>query len=221
MQQCDELRSIRDLNFNAALAALADWKNEQPELPDWFNEKTARLRTWRSCARLAALCLYWRDHRFPGDEEAFTALEGWRKHDKHLYEWQENLRAKVLERRRDIYRNFAARMRRQYSTAVIEKLDLRKFHRLAEPDEEPTSKTQYLRVAALSVLVSCLKESLVVETVDPANTTRTCHACGSLEDWDQAQFLRHKCGQCGAEWDQDQNAARNLLASGEVVAGVE
>src|SRR5882724_4703737 len=47
-----------------------------------------------------------------------------------------------------------------------------------------------------------------------ADTTRECHRCGQLCEWDQAADLTHTCEHCGATWDQDDNAALNLLARG-------
>ena len=38
------------------------------------------------------------------------------------------------------------------------------------------------------------------------------HVCGASDAWDRAGQLRHRCG-CGAEWDQHENIARNMLAA--------
>jgi hypothetical protein len=42
--------------------------------------------------------------------------------------------------------------------------------------------------------------------------TRTCHECGAFVDFDRARFLWADCA-CGASWDQDDNAAENMLAA--------
>jgi hypothetical protein len=44
------------------------------------------------------------------------------------------------------------------------------------------------------------------------NTTKECQACGSIEEWDQGKVLHHTCSKCGLRWDQDDNAAQNLLS---------
>jgi hypothetical protein len=38
-----------------------------------------------------------------------------------------------------------------------------------------------------------------------------------VEKWDQAAGVMHRCGNCGVLWDQDQNAAINLLARGNAM----
>lgn len=148
-----------------------------------------------------------------GDDAIYDELEAWRRRDKHLYEFEANLRDQLQNRREDIYRVFAATMRRRYRAAIIEKLDLRDFHVLPDPDQTPENDAirEHTRDACLSVLIRSIKESMA-KTVQapPEYTTMNCHVCGSIEDFDHA-ILVHRCMACGSEWDQDRNAAINLL----------
>ena len=64
----------------------------------------------------------------------------------------------------------------------------------------------------LAVLNACGRTGVTVESVSAVNTTHICHLCGSLEEFDAAEHLNHRCRSCGMVWDQDVNAARNLLA---------
>ena len=50
--------------------------------------------------------------------------------------------------------------------------------------------------------------------VDPRNTSRTCHRCGSLEP-EQAEYRLFRCSACGLEADRDVNAAINILKRSE------
>jgi transposase len=50
---------------------------------------------------------------------------------------------------------------------------------------------------------------------DPKNITRRDHACGHLDE-ERPTALLHTCKGCGRRYDQDHNAAQNLLA--QVVA---
>lgn len=217
LQKPDDIRSIRDRNFNDAKAALAE-RLTGLELPAWLKERTAHLAQWRSVGRLAALAIEWRDKRFPGDEEAFTGLEEWRKRDKHLYEYEANLRDQAIMRRREIYRVFAANLRRRYNTVIMEKFDLRQVAEQPNAEEGPKERirTRNLRVkAALSELRQAIVNAgLRVVEVPAEYSTMRCHVCGHTEAFDAARWLMHQCTRCGAVWDQDKNAAVNLLARG-------
>jgi len=212
-------------------------------LPDWLEEAAKTLPNWKSTSRLAALVLKWRESRFEidravprngtletllreqdkenhlklsvlGREGIFTILEAWRKRDKHLLEFEANLRDQLIHRREDIYRNFAAEMRRKYRTAIIEDLDLRDFQELPDAEEpsEDGALREHRKDACLSILRRCIVESMTeVKEAPRQNTTRLHHACGNIEDFDRKQ-LRHRCSHCGEEYDQDMTAARNLLA---------
>jgi transposase len=50
-----------------------------------------------------------------------------------------------------------------------------------------------------------------VVKVDAVDSTRTCHVCGLVEKFDAKQYIFHACSGCGSTWDQDDNAAANLL----------
>jgi hypothetical protein len=208
--KADDLQSIRDKMFNAARAALLQ-DLAGLELPPWFAERTKTLSQWASCARLAALALHWRKERFNGDETAYYALEDWRYRDHHLWEWESHQRTKALRHRRELYRLFAAQMSRKYSHLVIEEFDLRPIARRKDESENETARRSRQRAA-----VSELRQALIhafhsYEKVPAPMTTRDCHACGATNTWDQAAEVEHRCTACGVTWDQDANAAKNIL----------
>ncbi len=226
-----ELRAIRDRNFNAARDALRDWRaGAWVALPDWFRETTAFLHVWRAPGRLAGLALRWRSARFEDDRSAYEAVEAWRAQDRHLLEWEANQRENVLFARREQYRLFA-RLAASYRRVVVERLDLRKFAERPKTseDEDPRLRASRGRrfVAALSELLRCLADAAGragSEWIEAPSawTTHTCAACGSREAFDAAEAVTHTCTACGATWDQDENAARNLLRAverGEITRG--
>lgn len=147
-------------------------------------------------------------------------LEAWRLRDLHLHEYEANLRDQLQASRLDLYRNLAATLAQRYRTAAVEQLDLRNFHVLPPVEDGATVQDdvmkEYVRDACLSKIFDSLKHRMAqVVEIDPANTTKICHACRHLdEDWTEHQALFHICPNCGAEWDQDVNAARNLLRAG-------
>lgn len=222
MRKVEDLRAIRDKNFNAARDALTIAMAGATE-PEWLVEAGKTILRWRAPRRLAALVLRLRDayasgEKIPVSGMAIVEAEGWRKQDRHLYQWEAHLREKLFRQREDLYRNFAATLRRRYHLARVEKLDLRDFHELPEVEEGSPDGAlrEHVRDAALSVLFRTLKESMAeIVEVDPKDTTRKHCDCGSMQDWDRRNLM-HTCTQCGRTYDQDVSAARNLLASAGV-----
>lgn len=240
MGKVEDIQSIRDKTFDVARDTLATWLASLKETPEWMGEEIVTLRQWRSEARLAALVIKWRENRFStdaeplsagnalsarlreqddnghlglkGDEGIYALMEAWRRRDKHLYEYQGNLRDQLQKHREDIYRNFAAWIRRNYRTVRLEQLDLRDFHRLPDIDEPAVDGAlkEHVRDACQSLLCRCIEESVAnTVKVDPKDTTRKCSKCGSIQEWDH-KALRHQCTSCGEEWDQDANASMNI-----------
>jgi hypothetical protein len=217
-RRTEKIGGHRDDNFNAIKAVVVPAIAAMSNRPEWLTGALSTMSQWRSTARLAALALKWRESRFAGDENVYGELEAWRKRDKHLMEFQFNLRDQLLARRLDIYRNFAAKMRRAYRTAMLEDLDLRDFHvsPQAEEDAKDGALREHTRDAALSILIRCVKESMAQTIfVDAKNTTRKCDQCGTIQDWDHRELYR-ECVSCKKNDDQDRIASRNLLASGSV-----
>jgi hypothetical protein len=220
MRKADDLRSIRDKNFDAARAALVtalDGMKTARELPAWFAAATSHVSAWKSPGRLAALAQRWRQARFEGDAEAYDALEAWRYHDYHLWEWESSQRVKALRHRREIYRVFAAGLAKRYSRLIVEDFDLREVARHEEVD---SAKAEIAGARSNRQLVAPSELRLALinafdgrwEKVPAHGTTFLCHACGAANDWDQAKEIERKCSACGVLWDQDANAARNIFA---------
>jgi hypothetical protein len=90
--------------------------------------------TWRSVGRLAALVLRWRDDRFPGDAAVFDVLEAWRKQDKHLFEWEANLRRAAVDWRTTQYYEFAKKLALAYREVVVEDADWRALQTRPGPE---------------------------------------------------------------------------------------
>lgn len=244
--KADEIASIRAKNFNAVRDELTAWLRKTTDVPDWLRETLSHLHVWRSPARLEMLL--WRWHgvrykkgretpwqphpdyqglpgcgRFAGDETIFPRLWAWRKQDKHLYDWQEANRQKAVRWRDDLYCNFARTLADRYRTVVFEKTNWRELQEVPEVDEDGIeSRTTNHRIAAVGRLRQLVRKKTgrYVET-DPTHTTTRCHSCGAIEEFDAARELEHTCQACGETWDQDQNAALNLLdaASDETANG--
>ncbi len=216
-EKARDLQAIRDDNFNLARKRLAEWLAERQDVPDWLREATATMASWRSQARLAAVVLRWRAERCQGDAQIFDALEHWwRRQDKHLWTWQLSIQQDAVLWRQDLYRQFALSLARRYRTACVEALRAKPLMSLPKPEDEgDRNRRWWARIAAPATLLSTVRAAFTeTRRIDPKDSTRTCPACGSVETWDQAAQLQHRCESCGREWDQDHAAAWNLLRWG-------
>jgi hypothetical protein len=232
------LRSFEDVAFNYGPQPRRYGPPPQPR-PASFRSLLRSIGKWKAARRFSRMIRLWRDHRFKGDDEAFERAEAWRKHDKHLWCWQANLRDKALARRRDGYLKLATRLARRYHTLVLEgqwsykrnkdtgkkerqpygvPLDLRPFGRSprVEDDGDGPARRKQLKVVAPGDLRTHLMNAFklrggCVVLVDARDTTRTCQTCGTIEVWDQEHELTHTCSACEDTWDQDQNACSVML----------
>lgn len=206
-----DLEKIQDKAFDDIKTRLLGWL-ALDNGSQWLNERLANLGRWRACGRLAAVALDWRNNRFDGDGEMFDAVEAWRKQDKHLYDWLSFQRKSVLLCRRDMFRNFAAELRRRYATIAVEKINYSKFQRKPNVEDGDVDRGRSQRtIVAPAELVSSIKScgAAVVE-VPPQYSSQTCSGCGhrnaglgAADSW--------VCPACLRTWDRDHNAAINHM----------
>lgn len=230
--QVEQLRSWIDEHFNAAKEVLTAWLASRSSVPDWLTEATKTLAQWRSPSKITWLLQQWHENRFPGDQEPVAYLEEWAKRNQHLYTWQANLRDKVKKRRREQYLIFAANLTRQYNYVFMENFDLRKVAKNKEAEEgmrqEKSKIHRVQHIAApstlrLAIKNACERDGVKFQSVLAKHTTNICSYCGHREKWDTARWLYHTCPKCGTTYDQDVNAARNILSRGlsQIEEGLE
>lgn len=225
------LQKVRARRFNRAILRLSQWIDLHGNVPEWLAEARQHMRMWAAADRLHNLLLHWRENRFDGDEQVFRILHGlqhvpqrgWRKRDKHLWQWQERQRQKLINRRNDRYRKVAHSLAQRYARIVMPSVTWASLLTKADPvDDNATEQTanqlQQHKQAAPATLQQYLCEAFgrdCVVTVAAQDITRQCNACGSIEG-DVESKLRHQCSNCGTTWDVDDNAARNQIARGLV-----
>lgn len=239
IRKADALQSTRKRNMNEALDRLCSWLRERDEMPEWMRARAsnreydaegkeiakatptkaqaiAHLMQWEAQGKLASLVRTWAVNRFDGDAEAYGALESWRYHDFHLWNWEASQRSGALRRRRDLYRRFAREMSDRYETVVLEDFDLRVFARRAPKESQATenatarSNRQLVALSELRLYLSNRFAGGRAVKAPSRDTTRRCHVCGMIEKFNAAEERTHSC-ENGHTWDQDENAAENLL----------
>lgn len=224
----DSLQAIRDRRFNSTCDRLARWVDAAAKrgvvLPDWIMDLRPHMRRWKSQKHLVRMCGKWRHNRFNGDSRVYDWLVGcwevpnvgWRRWDKHLWQWQHGQRKRVRGHRNDVYRVFAKRLAQCYGFINIVEGDWAKLREIPEPgiEEKQTTEHRYnSAVAAIATLNTYLKEAFgkdCVVTTDIANITRQCAQCGHVSEYPTK--LVHACSSCQARYDIDRNALRNQLA---------
>ena len=103
-------------------------------------------------------------------------------------------------------------LRRQYRTVAVEDCKWDELQRSKNPEDATEEvRIRYRNLAAVGLFLSMLKESGPTIPLPAAGTTYLCHRCGQACGLDRTR-LYHVCESCGERWDQDVNAARNLLA---------
>ena len=230
LKKSDELQGLCDDLQNKMKSTLNEWKKTH-HLPDWFAEESSHIHAWKKTHKFVRLLHSWSKNRWDGDNEGFDILNDWHfgayKEDlgrrdggsRHLWQWREHQRKKSLLRRKDQYRVLAARLSRKYSVLILEDLNLSKLqeHNKSEDDAVEIKEARWQqRAAACYELRECLKQAFLsrggrVLKVKAAMTTQRCFCCGCEKKWDPIPSINHTCDQCGKTWDQDANAAKNIM----------
>jgi hypothetical protein len=225
MEHMNKIQATRDDKLNMVKTDLVRWFAERPEMVEPLGAQDIAL--WRSAARFAALVLRWREARQPDDSEIYEQAEAWRHQDKHLLEWHANTTDQLAARRREVYRSLAAALTRCYGTVVLESMDLptvtAKGSVEAPNDVQADRARANARWAAIGSLRDCLRrdaerDGCHIIDVNPVGTTRVHADCDTWLEQSAAPSVTMWCPVCEMGFDQDHNAARNMLrlATGEV-----
>lgn len=213
------IRSQRDLKFNGMIERVRSWLQDR-DLPDWLSEATSHIPQWKSSNRLDDLA--WRMHAHPteGDSDIAGLLTEWRQYDKHAWQHERRLAVRVVRRRKNAFRNFAAMLSKRYGVAIVSPIDAKDLTENSQPEELERDNTQAHRHgkwAAVSDLTQCIREKFPLRCIDvsPVNITRECINCGHVND--RSNSFRIQCRGCGVTYDIDANAVGNTLARGEVL----
>jgi hypothetical protein len=221
-RQIDSLQSTITAAYDQARSFLQSYTNSHT-VPEPLAALAATAVSSLSPRALVRMFEEWKANRYLGDENAFTTISVWHKQHVHLWTWQANLRDQLIRKRRELYRCFAAELARRFRCVLLHDVQLRR--KSAKPPvmrEAIPAQRQHRFIAAISVLFRILqhtfeKHSGTVLRIKPEHATMSCHSCGTLDEWNPAATLTHTCSKCGLTWDQDYNAAKNVLRQGLAV----
>lgn len=216
MRHTDSLQGLRAERMTRLKTDLAEALAAVSDLPVWIQNRTQYIAQWRGADRAHDLYAHWKENRFEEDESAYQILDRFILRDLHLWRWEAHERNKTRLRRKAYYQIFAANLARRFKTLILDDSNLAELAKKPAVHEEGDNGAQrsYRQMVAPHELRQCLIAAFLqrVSYGKSAHITSIHHACGSLEDFDHAAELVHTCSKCGATYDQDENAARNLLA---------
>jgi putative transposase len=188
-----------------------------PALPSGQAERLRRLR--RRAGRQETA----RRRRAPGDRSRS------RRHQRTLNQIAQ-LRAREARIRKDFLHKLSTEIAKNHGVVAIESLDVGAMTRGAsgtviEPGTNVAQKAGLNR-AILASGWGELRRQLAYKSeraggalveVPAANTSQRCAACGEVDPRSRRTQARFSCVACGHEAHADVNAARNILATGQVV----
>lgn len=159
------------------------------------------------------------DAAFFGPEIENLVMNWWNDNSLKYREMQ-NLRRKALADRREYYRMEAARMVKYGLPIAVEELDMSKWAEKKDADNKLSSRALSNRfLVAPSELIGALqnaveREGLAFVKINPAYTSKTCHACGAVNKKLSGEDVEWTCPACGVVHDRDVNAAINIAKAG-------
>lgn len=239
MGKVTDLAQIRSKNMDQARDALVAWLGDRTP-PEWMVDRIRGLPQWHAQRKLQALVDLWSGFRRPaeeaqgnrieGDEAILTMLLAWAKQDRHLQNWQEHSRQRLIAHRRECWRVIATEIARKYAVILVEDgrshadmmrlEDIPGWEQPAPEDGNPSDgreQRKMSRIAAVGelraeIVKATSKTGARVEVAPTVDSTKECAWCSHVQvAFDARASITCTCEGCARIWDQDANAGRNLL----------
>jgi ribosomal protein L37AE/L43A len=155
----------------------------------------------------------------------------WYKRYRQLSLWRDNLRGKIMKRRREQYRLVAREITTSNCIIGIEDMDIAAMAKVKKSDTGDNELHAAARAQRVRADVSLLRQEIIHQAkkngceviIATKDTTARCHSCGKVTKQGDKAKVMWRCEHCGTLWDQDINATTNLMtiasgaASGQVV----
>lgn len=151
------------------------------------------------------------------DSDAYKTIDTWQAIDKKIWCVYQGLDRKLRQRRTSWYRKLASWLTKHYRVIAWEgDLSLKEMSEATKGNVILKNAAHYRVWAGLYDLRRFLKEATAKNLTTlldrkSAFTTIPCSSCGELMGASGSLII--ECQHCGTRWDQDENAARNLLSS--------
>lgn len=220
------IQSGRDKDLDRIKERTATQLKRHPQLAEALDLAPADVLRWRSPARMVSLGRRLEElGRAPKLREQIRA---WARHDRRLWQWEANEREQLALRRRDAYRAIAALLTRTWPHVLLETRFVSDVTRRPRSEEIDTHQAEHARAAAKLAAPAELADVIrtaatsrggTVTEIDPALTTRRHHTCQQAvqSETNTAASAMVECRHCGVAFDQDQNAAINMLREHQAV----
>jgi len=235
----DGIQSVRDKLMDQLRDALRRDLKDRSKMSEDLRKCIKALHQWRSFRTFARLWYKHKDevlpylsddplladHPYVGKYDSY--LERWFHRDKHLWQYEEGTRRRAIALRREDVKIWAASIAEQYNVVVVEDMNMEGLVRKkkgaedqsdAEAKAKKTAARNRTRSAVGEVRSTlqnaCRQRGVMFIKAPTPYTTMDCHDCGTRQE--VGKELVHECvnPDCGVgQWDQDANAARNLLGS--------
>ena len=229
----NRIRGYRDKNQDELQVWLISVFRDRASLPHELREYIVALHQWEAPAKYVSLWKRFGDLLTP---EVNARLEAWCHRDRHLWQYEVGARQGAIRCRNDAYWCYAKELSQKYDAVVIEKFDLRRV--IEKPPVEERKEKEDLKArrekeaqknrvcGAPSKLRDRIRVSMgsgrankrVIE-VDAAYTTMIHNKCGRKVTQLNPAVLMHYCEHCDETYDQDDNAAKNIIARGLEIVG--
>jgi hypothetical protein len=207
-------KKLKDLSAKKQASLYDEWYGNVEE----YQKASAAFDLFASAAETIA---WLKGHGVTNTTQQMVVyLEWWRRKNRHLYQWECDLRNKALGHRKDLYRRWAAELGRTYEKVILRKVDYRKVARKAKPEEEDPRVTAQRRTrstAAPSEFRAALVSALGEDRVEWIVTDSLCPDCGKpLFD---APEGKETCS-CKSGMSPEEREARTLLSQYAATYGV-
>lgn len=207
------LPSIIDNLRNDIRATLVAYRGEANPKPEWLTEELANIGQWESAGRFHWLFTRWQAARHDGDRDVFEALERWHHRSRHLEQYLTGTRERAQRWRDYLYGSWALDLVRAAGCIAIE--DTKWTQMAAEQTPAPIGWQR--SVASPGALLERIsqtagREGVAIVKVPATKTTVICSWCSHENTYNAAAAVVVRCANCNRQYDQDVNAARNIIA---------